>query len=871
MDLSAPRVGRRSSVLKTNRSRLLAVVFVLLGSCAVAAESARITVDVSKPGSAVPSADLYGIFFGRNQSCWRWRPIRGTREESRIRRCQSSLPPAGLQGSFVVPPRTPHFWKRLEASDWQMPWKVDSKWPGWTMEASGGSDADFQLVEDQSAQCRHSALLQATVCAAKSTGRVAVINSGYWGMAIQGGENYKLSFCSFAGAELACQSGLPLSKLWTVRELARSQVKTDGIGWKKYETTLHATATDSKARLVLSFLSPGQVWLDFISLFPEKTFRSRPNGLRPDLAQMIADLKPGFIRFPGGCFVEGITIEDRPQWKRSIGALESRPGTYSPWGYWSTDGLGYHEFLQFAEDIGADALYVVNAGISCAFRSGTFIPDDQLQPLVDDTLDAIEYAIGPVDSKWGARRAANGHPAPFPLKYIEVGNEDQGPRYGARVALFQKAIKARYPQIKVVLSSWISGIDEPAIRAAGGVDLVDEHAYSPLYWPVEHFDSFASYPRKDWDLYIGEFATNSGVGTGNLLAALNDAAYMMSMEKNADLVKMGSYAPLLENANHPDWDVNMIHFDSSRVFGRATYYVNKLFAENLPTFNLNTEVDFKPAPSPIRFQLGFGPYHTAAEFKDAYVEREGKVIYRAAFNDASNWKSPAGHWTADQGIYRQGEEAVTWTYLDDPVLDNPALAAPTGARTIVHVKARKLRGKEGFAITIGSAEGRRVQWNLGGWGNYQHAVETDDSIVGTPVIARIETGRWYDVRLEVQDRSIRCFLDGALISEVTLPRPETVLAIAGAQAESGDVILKILNTTPETVEASVRLDGVTHVAPEGGLTVLTSENVRDENSFEEPSKIAPVSRRIPTGNPSAVSLAPNSLTILRLRIKEKTQ
>jgi len=253
------------------------------------------------------------------------------------------------------------------------------------------------------------------------------------------------------------------------------------------------------------------------------------------------------------------------------------------------------------------------------------------------------------------------------------------------------------------------------------------------------------------------------------------------------------------------------------------------------------------------------------------VEREGKEVYRAAFNDASNWKSPAGHWIADQGIYRQGEEAVTWTYLDDPVLDNPALAAPTGAPTIVHVKARKLRGKEGFAITIGSAEGRRVQWNLGGWGNYQHAVETDDSIVGTPVIARIETGRWYDVMLEVQDRSIRCFLDGALISEVTLPRPETVLAIAGAQADSGDVILKILNTTPETVEASVRLDGVTHVAPEGGLTVLTSENVRDENSFEEPSKIAPVSRSIPTGNPSAVSLAPNSLTILRLRIKEKTQ
>lgn len=172
---------------------------------------------------------------------------------------------------------------------------------------------------------------------------------------------------------------------------------------------------------------------------------------------------------------------------------------------------------------------------------------------------------------------------------------------------------------------------------------------------------------------------------------------------------------------------------------------------------------------------------------------------------------------------------------------------------------------------LGAAAWRRVQWNLGGWGNYQHAVETDDSIVGTPVVARIEAGRWCDAMLEVQERRIRCLLDGALFSEFTLPRPETVLAVAGAGAESGDVILKILNTTPETVETSVRLDGVTHVAPEGGLTVLTSDNVTDENSFEEPTKIVPVSRSVPTGNPSTVSSAPHSLNILRLHIKEKTQ
>jgi alpha-L-arabinofuranosidase len=351
-----------------------------------------------------------------------------------------------------------------------------------------------------------------------------------------------------------------------------------------------------------------------------------------------------------------------------------------------------------------------------------------------------------------------------------------------------------------------------------------------------------------------------------LLAALNDAAYMMSIEKNSDLVKMGSYAPLLENVNHPDWEVNMIHFDSGRVYGRATYYVNKLFAENLPTYNLNTKVDFIPAPSPIHFQLGFGTYDTAAEFKDVYVERDGKVIYRADFGDASNWRSPSGHWAADHGVFRQTEEEISWTYLDEN-----ALAGATSAHTVVHAKARKLHGKEGFAVTVGNAEGRRVQWNLGGWGNYQHAVETDDSIVGAPVIAKIEVDRWYDVMIEVEGRRLRCYLDGSLISDVTLPLPETVLAIGGRDENSGDVVLKILNTTGGVVDATVRLDGATHPYPEGELTVLTSRSADDENSFEEPTKIVPVTRTIQTASRPELSLAPYSLNIVRLHTKDNPQ
>jgi alpha-L-arabinofuranosidase len=281
---------------------------------------------------------------------------------------------------------------------------------------------------------------------------------------------------------------------------------------------------------------------------------------------------------------------------------------------------------------------------------------------------------------------------------------------------------------------------------------------------------------------------------------------------------------------------------------------------------LATKVDFRPVPSPIQFQLGFATYDTAAEFRDVHVERDGEVIYRADFSDAAKWKSLSGHWEVGRGTYRQKEDVTSWTYLADS-----SLPATGGDRTVVHVKARKLHGKEGFAITVGKAEGRRVQWNLGGWENYQHAVETGDSIVGTPVIAKIETDRWYDVAIEVAGRRLRCFLDAALVSDVTLPSPEAVLALAGRDVKSGDVIVKILNTTRSLVETRIQLDGADHLVPQGELTVLSSNHAEDENSFDQPTRIVPETRKVNFLSTSKLSLGPYSLNILRFHIKDQTQ
>ena len=852
---------------------VLGAVFVV-GASQAPGGSGRITVDAKSPGTAIPPR-LYGIFYEEINHAGDG-GLYGELVRNRGFEDANLPPTCTRDGNFIVPPRTPHF-DTGKPNDWRLRWDVEEPHPSWTLAVTPGGDASIELTADNALTDTTPHSLSVNVRRIGANGHAAIVNSGYWGIGVKAGEEYRLSFWARSTVDLTNAISatlepaawtpdaggarpLPLAKAVAV---ATAPTIAPGPGWKRYSATMRATATDPKGRLALT-LPIGTTQLDMVSLFPAKTFKNRPNGLRADLAQVVADLKPGFVRGPGGCFAEGITIESRPQWKRSLGPIETRPGTYSPWGYWSTDGFGFHEFLQFSEDIGADALWVVNVGVSCSFRSGTFLPDSDVPALIQDTLDAIEYATGPATSKWGAVRAKNGHPQPFPLKYIEIGNEQQGARYGQRVADFYKATKARYPQMKVALSSWIAGLDRRAIDAVGPIDIIDEHAYKALNWSIENFDSFAAYKREAWELYIGEFATNAGVGRGNWAAAIGDAAYMMSVEKNTDLVKMASYAPLLENVNHRDWEVNMIHFDSSRIFPRATYYVQKLFAEHLPAVNLKTAVEYTPNnDKAIDGRVGVGTWNTAAEFRDIRVERGGKTVYQSDFSTAAGgWSSPAqnaqggrGTWATQDGAFRQSSNAIAFSFLD----------ASNAADTTITLRARKISGAEGFLVFGGMVDGRRVQWNVAGWGNTQSALQASDSIVGRAVRGGIETGRWYDLRLEVRGRTVRGYLDGNLLNEATYPRIDTVLAIAGRDDRTGELIIKALNTGPDAAAMTFDLSSAPRVAATGTLTVLSAPNPLDENSFEAPSKIAPVTTPVTgLGRTFTKTLPPYSLSILRV-------
>jgi alpha-L-arabinofuranosidase len=780
--------------------------------CAGAEEPvAALTVQVDKPGHEI-SPQLWGLFF----------------EEINY---------AGDGGLYAEMVRNRSFEEAGNTSYWQ---QVT------TGTASGAMTADTSLPLNE---CNPTSL--ALVRSSTGTGSVGVANSGFWGMNFQADEVYDLSLYArrsdrFAGAltvRLENADGSRVYALGTVNGLT-----TD---WQRFSLALTPNATDVAGRLTLLISQVGVVWLDVVSLFPRQTFNGRPNGLRPDLAGKLADLEPSFMRFPGGCYIEGDYLVNAFRWKNSIGDIAGRPGHWNAvWNYFSSDGLGYHEYLQLCEDLGAEPLFVINCGMAHKETQ----PLDQMAPYVQDALDAIEYANGPTDSPWGSLRAANGHPASFNLRYMEIGNENGGSAYQQRYALFYDAIKACYPEILLVA-------DEPtSLRPA---DLVDEHYYSSPDFFIANASKYDSYSRTGPKVYVGEYAVTSGCGNGNLAGALGEAAFMTGMERNSDIVVMASYAPLFANLNNKSWSPDLIYFDSSRVYGTPSYYVQRLFSENRGDVVLPVEVS-GPAISGVARHgaVGLGTWSTRASYANVVVTRGQQTLYQSDFaSGAAGWRVYQGAWNASGGVYQQTANST----------DCRSTTGDTSwSDYTITLKARKDGGNEGFLIIFNWLDDQNwTWWNIGGWGNTLHAIEDCKggikSDVGARVAGQVQTGRWYDIRIELQGDHIKCYLDGQLVHDVDYPESKPLLASASRVQDTGELILKVVNVSASDLPTDVTLNGVTSVQDPAAEIVLTSPKATDENSFAEPTRVAPVTTAIDVGQPAFQHIFPaNSLTVLRL-------
>jgi len=723
---------------------------------------------------------------------------------------------------------------------------------GWRLIAEGDGAGSMELddVRPVSEVSPRSLRLRAERC---GQGRVGVANEGYFGIGLRRDEEYDLSFCARRSPDLAGPVRVSLEHA-SGRVLAQATIEGVSTEWSRHMCTLRADADCPDARLVISVSDGGTLWLDHVSLFPRNTFKQRPNGLRADLAKMLADTKPAFLRFPGGCFVEGPDLENAWRWKQTIASPIERPGHWNLWDYWSTDGLGYHEYLQMCEDLGAEPLFVINCGMACQARNGPFVPMDEIEPWVQDALDAIEYANGPVTSTWGQLRAARGHEEPFGLKYLEIGNENWGPAYEERYARFYGAIKERYPDMNLIADARVT---------SAPVDIIDEHYYSSPEWFAANSERYDSYDRSGPRVYVGEYAVTQGCGQGNLRAAVAEAAFMAGMERNSDIVVMASYAPLFVHVNKRTWNPDAIVFDSVSCYGTPSYHVQRLFGQNPVGVVLPTELACGEVPVVVPGRIGLSTWDTQAEFKDIRVTQGDQVLYASDFaKGPSGFTARTGEWGVRDGTYRQtGTVQLATTSAGDT----------SWVDYTYSLKARKLGGMEGFLITFRERDDANwYWWNIGGWGNKRHAIERSvnggKGTLGESVDGQVETGRWYDVRIELAGPRIRCYLDGKLIHDVVDRGPKTMAASAGWDEAKGELVVKVVNLLDEPQVTRVRLSGVDGLDRRGRAIVLTSNSPDDENSLARPDRVAPVDLDVALPGPEFTrTFPPNSLTVLRLR------
>jgi alpha-L-arabinofuranosidase len=754
---------------------------------------------------------------------------------------------------------------------------------GWSTGAPGAARSEnIDVRVDKPAYATNPHYLR--ISASDSQAASSIANEGFRGIGVRAGERYQFSMTARTNGGHAASVRISLIDQDDA-VLAAAEIPEISTAWEQHSAVLVPNRTFAKARLVITLVGPGDVDVDMVSLCPEKTWKNRPHGLRNDLAQKLSDLKPAFLRFPGGCIVEGRTLESRYQWKTTIGDRTERKLIVNRWNsefahrltpdYFQTFGLGFFEYFQLAEDIGAEPLPILNCGMACQFNSGELVPLDQLGPYIQDALDLIEFANGPIASPWGAKRAALGHPEPFGMKLLGVGNEQWGPQYFERYEVFAKALKEQHPEIELVSGSGPFPADKnfkfawPLLRGLKA-DIVDEHCYAMPDWFLRSATRFDDYDRQGPKVFMGEYAAQSidicsPDNRNNLRCALAEAAFLTGIERNSDVVVMSSYAPLFGHEDAWQWRPNLIWFDNLASYATPNYYVQQLFSRNRGDVVLPVELTDARPPRPAAGGIGLVTNGASAEFADLRVTHDGQTVF-----DGTTIADPAemtlfrGNWQTQDGVIRQANERdVARAQFGDPNWQDYTLT----------LKARKLVGRDGCGVIVRNSEGGSyIQWNLGSDGNKQHTLEAhlashsvDDTTVDR-TDGSLETNRWYDLKVELNGSRVRCFVDGKLVHDVDLPVPNLprLFAVASRDDVAGQLIVKLVNPTNEPTNVAFDLAGLDKVGPTATAFVLSGDP-EDENSLEHPRQIVPREESVSVeGTHFESTLAPNSLTVLRL-------
>lgn len=697
-----------------------------------------------------------------------------------------------------------------------------------------------------------------------------IANSGFGGIAVKQGEKYNFAIRARANEAFRGRGSFTIHvQTQSGRDIGEGKITGLTDQWNEYKTSFTSSVTDPNTKLVVIATAGGQVDLDMVSLFPQSTFKTRPNGMRADLAQMLADMNPTFMRFPGGCIIEGDCQENMYQWKETIGDIAERKQTHNRWmdavptkspHYYQSFGLGFFEYFQLCEDMGAEPLPVVNCGMTCQFQPKNFwmASLSDLRPFIQDALDLIEFANGPVTSTWGAKRAAMGHPAPFNMKYMAIGNEQWGEDYFPRYKMFHDAIKAKYPQMNLVTSSG-PGVDDVWWNLAWGkfrdksspAEIVDEHYYRPPRWFYEHASRYDKYDRNGPKVFAGEYAAH-GLGLrNNMHAALAEAAFMTGLERNSDVVTLASYAPLFAKIGDTQWVPDMIWFTNTTAYGSPSYHAAAMFGQHVG--NVVLPIDLEAPSSPVQFLpkgLMLIAENCIAEYRNVKITSGAQTLFAPDFkNDSGALKPERGEWTAKDGTLRS-----------EVMLRGRIVARLELPQAVtITLQARKTSGTGGFGIkALGEID--EIAWLLGARANTRH--EMQFSFDAFPVDGKLEEGRWYEMRLELDGRTAKAYVDGALALQRDLPVQKGLFAVATRDQANGEVILKAVNPTGQALNTTLQFSGMNSLTSARAI-VLSSSNPLDENSLEAPAKIAPVSSTVRIGGNHVFPAY--SVTVLRMK------
>jgi len=677
-----------------------------------------------------------------------------------------------------------------------------------------------------------------------------ILNMGFnTGIVIEAGKKYDFSIFARIPAK-ECAKNVETIKVSVKNEdesinTTQIDIKISGNEWVKYEAVLEGLNTTYCGRLYLEF-EEGCYDLDMISLFPQDTYKGRKGGMRKDIAEALEEMKPKFMRFPGGCLTHdgSLNAYDRNsmyRWKRTIGKVEERPSWRNNWGYNQTLGLGYYEYFCLCEDMGAKALPVVPGGFNP--HKGEGVPMENIKEWVDETLDLIEFANGSVDTKMGAIRAEMGHPAPFNLEYVGIGNEEIGDGFFERYPYFHNAIREKYPDIKIINTAGPFSVGEGYevgwnSAKKYGSDLVDEHYYCAPEWflaNMHHYDDFDCNGPK---VFLGEYASCANT----YYNAIVEAAYMTHLER-AKAVALACYAPMLANVDYVNWRPDMLWFDNHRIMKTPNYYVQKMFMENQGT--------------------------DAIKFETTDLDEVIKLVDKE--NIAG--KITVGGNDIEGKIYNiKITDKVTGEVFEvddiDILTDNKdyELGEIDSKEYSLEFNFKRSKGRKGLRIFCGKTERNNIMWDFGGWDNWDCNIASHTNNRGAVISHRIFHAEdiEYTLKLEVSGRNIKTYINGVKWNDTTdrLPELEELYVTASIDKNTNETILKVVNLTGDEKNVSVILDGESRTSAK--IVSLSGHELGDENTFDEPDKISPKEESLSVNdNNLKYVFKPHSVTVIK--------